>query len=203
MVWTFRIYMVFIVLNHSKCSVFILKHSHFTINKEGPNNGSTWPIHHKNAVCWSAITLPHFRQNHILAIKGLFQNTQICFNLFFNNTLKLRLIYRVTIYLPVNMNGECSFNRRISQIIPMLATYTTCVYYLHISCHLKCGSKPTYCYNKPFFLWSCYLFLSSKQYDKQWNNNMKKANKRQFQHITQSKATKQVRLWMQRKPFIQ
>ena len=26
---------------------------------------------------------------HILAIKGLFQNTQICFNVFFNNTFKL------------------------------------------------------------------------------------------------------------------
>ena len=40
LVWTFRIYMVFIVLNHSKCSVFSLKHSHFTINKEGPNNAA-------------------------------------------------------------------------------------------------------------------------------------------------------------------
>jgi len=44
LVWTFRIYIVFIVLNHSKCSVFSLKHSHFTINKEGQNNGSMWPI---------------------------------------------------------------------------------------------------------------------------------------------------------------
>jgi len=48
LVWTFRIYMVFIVLNHSKCSVFSLKHSHFTINKEGQNNGSTWPLRAKS-----------------------------------------------------------------------------------------------------------------------------------------------------------
>ena len=48
LVWTFRIYMVFIVLNHSKCSVFSSKLSHFTINKEGPNNGSTWPLRAKS-----------------------------------------------------------------------------------------------------------------------------------------------------------
>ena len=41
---TWHIIIGLIVLNHSKCSVFSLKHSRFTINKEGPNNGSTWPL---------------------------------------------------------------------------------------------------------------------------------------------------------------
>jgi len=31
---------------------FSLKHSHFTINKEGPNNGSTWPLISEN-VAWN------------------------------------------------------------------------------------------------------------------------------------------------------
>jgi len=35
--------MVFILLKYSK--KFSLKHSHFTINEEGPNNGSTCPYY--------------------------------------------------------------------------------------------------------------------------------------------------------------
>jgi len=60
LVWTFRIYVVFLVLNHSKCSIFSLKHSHFTINKEGPNNGSTWPTRKPVTSVWYRYIVANF-----------------------------------------------------------------------------------------------------------------------------------------------
>jgi len=91
LVWTFRIYMVFIL---SLSSVFLycwitriflfcsLNHSHFNINEEGPNNGSTLPLRDFNL----GLIRPRFQvlYTHLLAafsflwVDRIWQNFAFC-----------------------------------------------------------------------------------------------------------------------------